>query len=344
MKSFTNEPNELILGYEAVRDAGKNWELYSSDLQGDRDVRDYPQLPLEVDPPAHTAYRHAIQSLFLRPKLEELKPKFEQLASELLGKLGGKGEVDVYHAIALPYVVGCLTLIYNRPQDLEEWISWGPDVWTAESPTRSGKTLHGYLARVFEEAPADDVWGFIRSTRPLGEPLTEAEFKGYASVLLAGGRDTVIKLISGLVWHLLNKLEDLAALREDPALDRPIINELLRFLTPLPAIERVKTTEKSAGGEVYHRLHFASANYDESIWDAPDQVNIYRGKQPHLAFGYGPHACIGMNLAEYEARAFLASFLKVADKLKLNNFELVWDEVAGTKFLADLRNVSVLTW
>jgi cytochrome P450 len=344
MKSFTDEPNKAILGYNAVRDAAKDWEQYSSNLQGDRDVRDYPQLPLEVDPPAHTSYRHAIQSLFLRPKLEELKPKFEDLAKGLLEKLGGRGEVDVYTEISLPYVVGCLTLIYNRPQDFDEWISWGPDVWTAESPTRSGKTLHGYLARVFEEEPKDDVWGFIRSTRPLGEPLTEAEFRGYASVLLAGGRDTVIKLISGLVWHLLNKPEDLAALKEDPSLERSIINELLRFLTPLPAIERVKTDETSEAEPVYHRLHFASANYDESIWEAPDQVNIYRGKQPHLAFGYGPHACIGMNLAEYEARAFITSFLTVVDKLKLSNFELIWDEISGTKFLADLRNVRVLTW
>ena len=97
MKSFTDEPNELILGYEAVRDAGRNWEPYSSDLQGDRDVRDYPQLPLEVDPPDHTSYRHAIQSLFLRPKLEELKPRFEALASELLGGLPSNADVDVYH-------------------------------------------------------------------------------------------------------------------------------------------------------------------------------------------------------------------------------------------------------
>lgn len=342
MKSFTDEPNELILGYEAVREAGKNWELYSSDLQGDRDVRDYKQLPLEVDPPAHTSYRHAIQPLFLRPRLEELKPKFEELAENLLRELlAKKTEIDVYDDLALPYVVGCLTLIYNRPQDLKEWISWGPDVWTAESPVRSGSTLHTYLARVLAEEPADDIWGFIRAAQPQGAPVTEQEFKGYASVLLAGGRDTVIKLITGIVWHLLNNKADLDALVSDPALERPLINELLRFLSPLPAIERIKTDEVRQGETVYHRLHFASANYDQSIWDQPDQVNIYRGKQPHMAFGYGPHACIGMNLAEYEARAFISQFVPIAKQLTLENFELVWDEIAGTKFLADLKNVRI---
>ena len=119
----------MITGYGAVRDAGRNWELYSSDLQGDRDVRDYHQLPLEVDPPAHSSYRHAIQPLFLRPRLEALKSSFEELAETLLTSVTQKpGEIDVYLELALPYVVGCLAIIYNRPQDLDEWISWGHDV------------------------------------------------------------------------------------------------------------------------------------------------------------------------------------------------------------------------
>lgn len=340
MKSFTDEPSEVILGYEAVRAAGRDWERYSSDLQGDRDVRDYRQLPLEVDPPKHTSYRHAIQPLFLRPRLEDLKPGFQNLAKELLEKvLGSKESVDVYNDLSLPYVVGCLTLIYNRPEDLDEWISWGHDVWTAESPVRSGNTLHRYLKRVFNEQPKDDVWGFIRATTPLDKPLSEAEFNGYASVLLAGGRDTVIKLVTGIVWHLTLNPTDAAALQQDQALDRTLINELLRFLSPLPAIERLDT--KNPGSGKYQRLHFASANHDSSVWDAPDQVRLDRGKQPHLAFGYGPHACIGMNLAEYEARAFIAELLPVVSQIKLENYELVWDEVEGTKFLADLRNVRI---
>ncbi len=340
MKSFTDEPSEVILGYEAVRAAGRDWERYSSDLQGDRDVRDYRQLPLEADPPQHTSYRHAIQPLFLRPKLEELKPAFQKLAGELLGKLSDSTEpIDVYNQLALPYVVGCLTLIYNRPQDLEEWISWGPDVWTAESEVRSGNTLHRYLEKVLNEDPKEDVWGFIRAATPMDKPLTEAEFKGYASVLLAGGRDTVIKLVTGIVWHLTKESADLQALQHDPALDRPLINELLRFLSPLPAIERVDNANPESG--TYQRLHFASANYDDTVWDQPDQVRLDRGKQPHLAFGYGPHACIGMNLAEYEARAFIAEFLPIADRVTLENYDLIWDQVEGVKFLADLRNVRI---
>ncbi|MEY3560874.1 MAG: hypothetical protein RL068_26 [Actinomycetota bacterium] len=343
MKSFTQEPSSNIVGYEAVRAASKDFETYSSALQGDRDVRDYPQLPLEVDPPKHTDYRHAIQPLFLRPKLESHKGEFEAIARKVFRDLDGKtGEIDVYLDIALPFVIGCLTVIYKRPQDYREWASWGPDVWTAASPERSGETLHNYLARVWqEESDPEDIWGYLKAIRPMQGDLTEIEFKGYASVLLAGGRDTVIKLVSGLMWHLMAVPEDLRKLVEDPSLDKPLINEMLRFLSPLPAIERINPAEFSPESPSYYRLHFASANHDPNIWDQPDLINLERGKQPHLAFGYGPHACIGMNLAEYEARAFLGVFVELAVDFELINFEVEWDEVDGIAFVKDLRNVKV---
>lgn len=343
MKSFTEESSANITGYEAVRAAGKDFETYSSDLQGDRDVRDYRQLPLEVDPPQHTDYRHAIQPLFLRPKLESHKESFESIAADLLQNIRHKeGQIDVYHEIALPYVIGCLTVIYNRPQDYQEWAGWGHDVWTAASPQRSGDVLHRYLARVWqEEGKQEDVWSYLKSIRPMDTDLSELEFKGFASVLLAGGRDTVIKLISGLVWHLLNTKTDLQKLLANPALDKPLINELLRFLSPLPAIERVKPTEFTDAQPHYYRLHFASANHDPQIWDKPELVNLERGKQPHMAFGYGPHACIGMNLAEYEARAFLKVFADLASTFELTEFEIDWDEVDGIAFVRDLKNLKI---
>lgn len=341
MKFFTEEEHSDITGYENVRAAARDVANFSSDLQGDRDVRDYRQIPLELDPPAHTDYRHAIQPLFLRPKLEAHTDQFRSIAAELLnGALAQGGEIDVYNELALPYVVSCLGVIYQRPQDVLEWIGWGHDVWTAKGPTRSGDTLHQYLRRVFNEPnDSDDIWGVLRSIRPSGELISEAEFKGYASVLLAGGRDTVIKLVTGLSWHLLSSPEDLGALQTEPELEKTLINEMLRFLSPLPAIERVNRSALDQSAPNYQRLHFASANHDPSVWENPDQVMLTRGKTPHLAFGYGPHACIGMNMAEYEARAWLHSFLPLADRFELVGAELVFSEVDGIRYLADLRGV-----
>lgn len=341
MKAFTPESFEFITGYEAVRNAAKDYEAFSSDLQGDRDVRDYRQIPLEFDPPKHTEYRHAVQSVFLRPKLEALRPKFEQVAHDILKQLiHQKQDFDVYKDLGLPFVVGCLSLIYNRPQDKDEWISWGPDVWTAAGRKRDGTTLHNYLDRVFaERSEVEDIWSVLRALRPSGEALSEEEFKGYAGVLLAGGRDTVIKLVSGLFWHLLNVEADAERLEREPEIERSLINEMLRFLSPLPAIERVRAEDVGKDSPNYLRLHFASANYDPSEWEKPEEVNLDRGRKPHMAFGYGPHTCLGMNLAEYEAKAFLKVFLPLRKSFALKNFELEFAEVEGIRYLENLVNL-----
>jgi cytochrome P450 len=345
MKFFTPEKHTDITGYEAVRAAARDAATYSSDLQGDRDVRDYRQIPLEYDPPTHTDYRHAIQPLFLRPRLESHIEGFRAIAAELFDSALSKDrELDVYNDLALPFVVSSLGVIYQRPQDVAEWVSWGHDVWTAKSSERSGDTLHEYLQRVFTEPnDSDDIWGTLRSIRPAGELISEAEFKGYASVLLAGGRDTVIKLVTGLTWHLLRNKAELNAVQSDSDLERVLINEMLRFLSPLPAIERVNKAEFDESNPSYQRLHFASANHDPSVWDRPDEVLLTRGRTPHLAFGYGPHACIGMNMAEYEAKAWLHAFLPIANRFELVDAELVFAEVDGIRYLSDLRGVKIKT-
>jgi cytochrome P450 len=342
MKTFTGEQHKNVVGYTQVREAGRDYQTFSSALQGDRDVRDYRQLPLEADPPEHTDYRHAIQPLFLRPRLESHAPAFRQLAETLLTDVNGEEPLDVYFELALPYVVGCLGVIYNRPQDVGRWQSWGHDVWTAESHSRSGSTLHAYLEEVWAEKSTDDVWAYIKSSNPLGARLTKEEFFGYSSVLLAGGRDTVIKLITGIVWHLLNNRQDLVAVQQDSELERNLISELLRFLSPLPAIERLKPNEFDMENPVYYRLHFASANHDPEVWASPFEIDIRRGRQPHLAFGYGPHTCIGMNLAEYEAKAFCRAFVEVATQFSLVDWEVELSEVDGYKYVSNLNKVKIV--
>ncbi|MFM2353236.1 MAG: hypothetical protein RLZZ608_642, partial [Actinomycetota bacterium] len=122
-----------VRGYQAVRAAAKDFEAYSSDLIGDRDTRAYKQVPLEYDPPRHTRFRDAVNPLFMSQNIEPKAPHFERIARELIQGITARGGGDLASDLALPYVMGCLTVIYNRPQDLDEWVSWGPDVWTADA-------------------------------------------------------------------------------------------------------------------------------------------------------------------------------------------------------------------
>lgn len=209
-----------VTGHAAVRAAAKDWQRYSSDFLGDRDVRGYRQLPLEADPPRHSVFRDALQPLFTRAAVARHEPRFQRLARSLIDGLSARGGGDVVADLALPYVVGCLAIVFNRPQDYNEWLAWGPDVWSAyayasrwvddgtsgqhryqpiRERERSGTALHAYLGRVLEHArahgggrpePAPDIWDHVAGLRIDVDPITPEEMRGIGSVLVAGGRDT----------------------------------------------------------------------------------------------------------------------------------------------------------
>jgi cytochrome P450 len=234
-----------IRGYLEVREAAKDFQTYSSDLLGDRDVRTYRQLPLEADPPRHTQFRSAVQPLFMGDAIAVHRPAFAAHARKLIAEIQHTGSGDIASEFALAYVIGCLTIIYKRPQDYEEWLSWGPDVWTAEShqkgqttkageevlrdrnfdipSERSGDILQAYLDRVFDHAEAhpvvgsgqQDVWDFVSQIEIDGQRISRPEMQGIANVLLAGGRDPLINLVRGLVCHLIAKPSDREFLAEN---------------------------------------------------------------------------------------------------------------------------------
>jgi cytochrome P450 len=312
-----------ITGHKSVRQALRDTETYSSDLQGDADVRDYRQLPLEVDPPRHHLYRAALTPHFVKPTIEKHIPEFERISRDLMARFFVEGG-DVISKLALPLVMENLGVIYNRPQDVAEWISWGPDVWTAAGPTRSGDILHSYLDRIYAEAligDSADIWRDIARLEIEDKVISAEEFRGIAGVLLAGGRDTVVKLFTGIIWHLGNSKEDFLALKEDPSLIDGSIQEFLRYLTPLPAMARTTTPESTSENlpaDRYVQISFISGNFDETVFENPGELDIRRPRNPHLSFGFGPHTCLGNHIAEIEAKVFLKVLLEAEYNWKVS--------------------------
>lgn len=304
-----------ITGHKAVREALRNTGEYSSDLQGDADVRDYRQIPLEVDPPRHHHYRTALTPFFVRPAVEKHLAEFEEKSCRAVSEFFNKTSGEVVSELTLPLVMENLGILYGRPQDVVEWISWGPDVWTAAGPERSGDVLHQYLDRVHEEAihkPTNDIWSKIAQLVIEEKQISKTEFRGIAGVMLAGGRDTVVKLLTGIVWHLARNPEEVELLRNKPELIDGAIQEFLRFLTPLPAMART-TVPESIGLELpenrFVQISFISGNFDEFVFKDPFTLNIERARNPHLSFGFGPHTCLGNHVAEIEAKVFLKALL-----------------------------------
>jgi cytochrome P450 len=251
----------------------------------------------------------------VKPSIELLIPEFKKHTEALVADFFADSSLEVGQDLALPLVMKNLGVIYSRPQDVAEWISWGPDVWTAESEKRDGKVLHRYLDAIYEEAlqhSNNDIWNKIAHLEINGVQVSADEFRGIAGVMLAGGRDTVVKLFTGIIWHFGNHPEDLHLLRSRPELINSAIQEFLRFLTPLPAMNRTLVPE-STGLELpddrYVGISFISGNFDETVFTDPFQIDFNRGRNPHLSFGFGPHTCLGNHIAEIEARVFLETLL-----------------------------------
>jgi cytochrome P450 len=339
--------SKTIVGHKAVREALRDTETYSSDLQGDSDVRDYRQLPLEVDPPRHHLYRVALAPYFVKPSIDLLIPEFKKHTEGLVADFFANSSLEVGRDLALPLVMKNLGVIYNRPQDVVEWISWGPDVWTAESEKRDGKVLHRYLDAIYEEALQqnnDDIWNKIAHLEINDVQVSADEFRGIAGVMLAGGRDTVVKLFTGIMWHFGNHPQDLKLLRTRPELIGSAIQEFLRFLTPLPVMNRTLVPE-SSGLELpdnrYVGISFISGNFDETVFADPFQIDFNRGRNPHLSFGFGPHTCLGNHIAEIEAKVFLEALLNSGKNWKISSEDIRYHQAPYTKIPDHLGSIKI---
>lgn len=330
-----------VTAHADVKAAAKDWARFSSDVQGDLDVRTYRQLPLEVDPPEHTAYRAILAPVFGRSEVAALEPQLRAVAADLVAGLARRGSAEAVHELALPMVAASIGLAFGRPQDVDELRSWGTETWqTLPDGTRDGSHLEAYLARVFDEAarqPGDDAFSRIAAGRIDGRPLTRLEMLGLGNLILAGGRDTVIALISGAIWHLAGNGSDRARLARDRGGIPAAIEELLRFLSPLQRMER-RAAEDVAGpwghaaaGEIV-LLGFARANHDPAVFGDPEAIRLGRSPNPHVAFGNGPHTCIGVHLARIEARVFLEELLAVVPDWRLGEgAAITFEEIGGAQ-------------
>jgi len=345
MSDFKQSRYKTISSHAELRSALRDTSTYSSDLQGDADVRDYRQLPLEVDPPRHHLYRAALGPYFVKPAIEKCTEDFRQNTERLLTTYFSNEPKEVVSELALPLVMHNLGVIYNRPQDVEEWISWGPDVWTANSDKRDGAVLHDYIDKVYKEAlegNLTDIYYEIARLEIEGKQISPLEFRGIVGVLLAGGRDTVVKLLTGIMWHFA-RTDDLVRLRSNEFTVKNAIQEFLRFLTPLPLMNRTTTPETGASElpeDRYVGMSFISGNFDESVFEEPFKINLNRARNPHLSFGFGPHTCLGIHIADIAGQIFLETLRDSdlnwslhAEKIKFHlvPFEKVPDKFTSLK-------------
>ena len=337
---FQGESVPMILRHEDVRRAAKDWRTFSSDapfrvpIPSEEDVRTVRQLPVEVDPPDHTDYRRIVEPFFARAKDPRVIAQVEALIDGMIADALGRESVEIVREFALPIQSRALAYLLNVPEsEASTWIGWGTHVFRdGGSGAEKGAALETYLHEQFNRAsanPGDDFFSALPQAKFRGRALTREEMMGFANLTFAGGRDTVIHTISHVIGYLGQRPEALAFLRDDPARVVHASEEFFRIVTPLTHIGRVCPAETDVhgvkvkpGGRV--SLCWASANRDESAFEAPEEVRLDRKPNPHLAFGFGAHLCLGAAHARLLLRTLLQKCVeRVASVTILNAQERI---------------------
>ncbi|MGB8854101.1 MAG: cytochrome P450 [Pirellulales bacterium] len=322
----------LILRHEDVRKAAKDWQTYSSaapfrvPIPSEEHLRSVRQLPIETDPPEHTEYRELVEPFFLRAKQPAFIARIEAIVDQLLAEAVGRDSIEAVGALALPLQSRALTVLLGVPEkEAERFIGWGVHVFHGEHGVRQAAELERYLNEQFELAaahPGDDFYGLLTKAMFRGRPLTRAEQLGFANLMFAGGRDTVIHSVACAIGYLAEHPDALDFLRADPARIVHASEEFFRVFMPLTHIGRVCPVDTEVHGMTVKAgdrasLCWASANLDQTVFDAADEVRLDRRPNPHVSFGFGGHLCLGAAHARTVMRALLARLCARVERIEL---------------------------
>ncbi|MFC7340643.1 cytochrome P450 family protein [Saccharopolyspora griseoalba] len=278
---------------------------------------------LNLDPPDHTRLRKLVVKAFTARRVENLRPRVEQIAADLLDRMSEHDEVDLLDAFAfpLPIQVICelLGVEEGRRDDFRRWTNALLDASEPEVTRRAGLAMADYLVELIaakRARPADDLLTALIETTEDSDRLSEAELVSMVFLLLVAGHETTVNLIGNGVLALLRNPEQWAALKADPDLVAGAVEETLRFDGPVMHGTLRHTTEPVTVGEVIIPegeivwVGLASANHDPDRYADPERFDINRDAQGHLAFGHGIHFCLGAPLARVEGQIALRGLVE----------------------------------
>ncbi|HKS48050.1 MAG TPA: cytochrome P450 [Amycolatopsis sp.] len=286
---------------------------------------------LSMDPPDHTRLRKLVAKEFTAHRVAQLREKTQALVNGLLDQMTQRGApADIMHDFAVPTSLTVICELLGVPvDDRPKFVAWttaalSTELDQIESAMRSLLSYFGELAERRVDNPTDDLLGALVRARDEQGRLSTDELVKLGFVLLIGGFETVANSVSNAVYTLLTRPDQLALLRADPGLVPQAVEECLRYL-PISTgtgIPRVALEDVELGGVLIRAgdtvfMDEPCANRDESVFDRADIFDITRSHNPHLAFGYGIHRCIGAELARMEMQVALSSLLARFPGLKL---------------------------
>ena len=282
------------------------------------------------DPPEHTAVRRLAQRGFTAREVEVLRPRIEAMVHRLLERI--HGDFDLIADFAYPLPITVIAELFGVPEnDRPQFSAWsrqmaeGMDRFYKKDNTFGGEGMGAYVASLVKKRtkkPGDDLISRMLEAED-DDALTPGEVTQLCTLLVFAGHETTTNLIGNGMLALLHAPEQLAALRAaDPAGMRTATEELLRFDSPAQMINRAVMTDTKIGGVELRSgdsvvAVLGAANRDPDRFVRPDELDVTRHPNPHLAFGQGVHFCLGAALSRREAQIAVPALLEHFRDLQL---------------------------
>lgn len=283
---------------------------------------------LGMDPPNHGPIRRAVIERFTSRMLAELEPQVRAIASRYLDEALEKPACNFVFDVAgnLPTAVICSML--QIPEDMWLQIRHWSDLQTSAGDPDLGGTpeqtqnssmemgAYGYqLATERQGKGGDDLISLLIDVEVDGHKVDAMQFASLFVQLAVAGNETTRGLIAGGMYELMRRPKLYRQLEADPSLLPGAVEEMLRWTTPLHYFRRTATCDTELAGQIIREneavvMLYSSANFDERVFERPEEFRIDRKPNPHLAFGHGIHLCLGANLARMEARIFFEEFFR----------------------------------
>lgn len=285
---------------------------------------------LFLDPPDHTRLRRLVSKAFSPKVVKSLEPDIAGLVDGLLDTVEAAGTFEVIADLAHPLPVAVICRLLGVPVEDEPKFTWASELlaqgldpfiaFTGQPQgfverMQAGLWLREYLSELLAQRradPRDDLMSGLIAVEEAGDQLTEEEIVATCNLLLIAGHETTVNLIANAVLAMLRHRDNWTALSRDGGRASAIVEETLRYDPPVQLVGRVAGEDMTIGETRVAQgdnmiLLLAAAHRDPAVVDRPDEFDPARASVRHLAFGLGPHFCLGAPLARLEAAVALSA-------------------------------------
>jgi cholest-4-en-3-one 26-monooxygenase len=341
--SATGDGTWVLSKYHDVWQVSLDQKTYSSERHGavprdgmtEEELAGQREMLISMDPPRHTKYRRLVNLGFSPKMVNRLESHIRELANRIIDVFAARGTCDFVNDVAAELPLQVIVEMIGVPvEDRHLVFDWSnkmlafddPEYQTAPDVGQiAAMQMYAYANQLAVErkaSPRDDLVSVLMAAEVEGEKLTESEFNSFFLLLAVAGNETTRNLISGGMLALIEHPAERARLLADASLMPTAVEEMLRWVTPVMQFRRTLMRDMQIRGQRIREgeqvsLWYGSANRDEDVFPHADRFDVGRTPNDHLAFGIGPHFCLGANLARLEIQIMFEELLRRLPDIEL---------------------------